>query len=344
MIDLRSDTVTKPTQAMREAMCRAKVGDDVYGDDPTANELEAEAAIRLGKEAALFCPTGTMGNQLAIMAHCRRGEAVIVDAQSHIVLHEVGAAAVLSAVTLNTVPSVNGAMALNDMWAVYWEPGGLHTADPALLCLENAHGCGAVLPLCYMAERYEWAKRRNLAVHLDGARIFNAAAALGCQASEIAVYTDTVMFCLSKGLCAPVGSMLCGPAELIARARKYRKMLGGGMRQVGILAAAGLIALRDMTARLTQDHARARRLAKALDGIPGLAVDTSALDINMVFSRVDCDGLALYHYLQAKKINVNAPDGGVLRLVTHHDVTDRDVDAAAEAIRAFFTTKPPRLP
>jgi threonine aldolase len=337
MIDLRSDTVTKPTPAMREAMYRAAVGDDVYGDDPTVNELEHEATKRLGKEAALFCPSGTMGNQLAIMVHCRRGEAVILDAQSHIVLHEVGAAAVLSAVTLNMVPSAYGVMTLEDMRAVYWEPGDLHTADPSLLCLENAHGGGTVLPLGYMAERYGWAKERGLAVHLDGARIFNAAAALGCTAADIAGYTDTVMFCLSKGLCAPVGSMLCGPAGLIARARKYRKLLGGGMRQVGILAAAGLVALRDMTGRLGEDHARARRLAKTLDGIPGLTVDAKAQDINMVFAGVSCDGLALYEYLQAKKINVNGPSDGVLRLVTHHDVTDGDVDEAAAAIKDFFS-------
>jgi len=344
MIDLRSDTVTKPTQAMREAMYNAAVGDDVYGDDPTVGELEREAAGRLGKQAALFCPSGTMGNQLAVMVHCRRGEAVILDAQSHIVLHEVGAAAVLSAVTLNTVPSEHGAMAMEDIGAAYWEPGDLHTADPALLCLENAHGCGTALPLSYMAERHAWAKTRGLAVHLDGARIFNAAAALGCRAADIAAYADTVMFCLSKGLCAPVGSMLCGSEECIRRARKYRKMLGGGMRQAGILAAAGLVALRDMTARLPEDHARARRLASALEGIPGLAVDAGAGDINMVFARVACDGMALYKDLLAKEINTNPADGKVLRLVTHHGVTDEDVDAAAQAIRGFFTRHPPTRP
>jgi len=322
MIDLRSDTVTRPTPAMREAMANAAVGDDVYGDDPTVNELEALAASTMGKEAALFVPSGTMGNQLALMTHCKRGDEVILHADCHIVQHEVGAAAVLSGVTLNPVRDVTAAYRGRD----------IHTPDQTLLCLENATGGGTVLPLDVMRTCFDGAKERGLAVHLDGARIFNAAVTLNCTAAGIAAYCDSVMFCLSKGLCAPVGSMLCGDAAFIGRARKFRKLLGGGMRQAGILAAAGIIAVRDMAGRLAEDHKRARYLAHLLDGIPGLTVDASALDINMVYTTLDGDSEAMYEYLLSRGINTN----GVERLVTHRDVSDADIEAAARAIRGFF--------
>ena len=337
MIDLRSDTVTQPTQAMRAAMAAAPVGDDVYGDDPTVNALEAGAARRLGKEAALFVPSGTMGNQLALMTHCRRGDEVLLDDQCHIAVHEVGAAAVLSAVTLRTLPSKNGRLSMETLDAAWREPN-IHYPETRLLCLENAHGGGTVLPLDYMAERHTWAKCRGLSVHLDGARIFNAAVRLGCQAADIAQYTDSVMICLSKGLCAPVGSMLCGDADFVARARKHRKLLGGGMRQSGILAAAGLIALNEMTERLSDDHTRAQHLAKLLNGLPGLTVYTDALDINMVFAAVDCNGVALHAHLLSHGVITNPPENGVTRWVAHHDTTNEDIECAAAAIAAFFRT------
>ena len=335
MIDLRSDTVTKPTQAMRDAMAAADVGDDVYGDDPTVNELEAEAASRMGKEAALFVPSGTMGNQIALMTHCRRGDEALLDGQCHIVVHEVGAAAVLSGVTLHTVPAHNGSMSPDDLDAAYRSPD-IHYPEPRLLCLENAHSLGTVMPLREMERHWDWAKARGLAVHLDGARIFNAAYHLRCGATDLARFADSVMFCLSKGLCAPVGSMLCGPADFIVRARKHRKLLGGGMRQAGVLAAAGLIALRGMTGRLGEDHARADMLADRLTGLPKLLIDVSRRCINMVWASVGCNGVALAAFLRERGILINPPERGTLRLVTHHGVSDADIEAAAAAIRDFF--------
>jgi len=336
MIDLRSDTVTNPTQAMRDAMAAAAVGDDVYGDDPTVNELEAEAAARLGKEAAIFVPSGTMGNQIALMTHCRRGDETLLDGQCHIVVYEVGAAAVLSGVTLHTVPSHNGSMSLDDLDAAYRNPD-IHYPEPRLLCLENAHSLGTVMSLHEMRRYWDWAKTRGLAVHLDGARIFNAADYGRCEAAEFAQFADSVMFCLSKGLCAPVGSMLCGPADFIVQARRHRKLLGGGMRQAGILAAAGLVALRDMTGRLGEDHARARLLSALLAGLPKLLINGSRCDINMVWASVDCDGAALAAFLRERGILINPPERGILRLVTHHDVSDADIGAASAAIRDFFS-------
>jgi len=336
MIDLRSDTVTKPTQAMRDAMAAAVVGDDVYGDDPTVNELETDAACRLRKEAALFVPSGTMGNQIALMTHCRRGDEALLDEQCHIAVYEVGAAAVLSGITLHTVPSHNGSMSLDELDAACREPD-IHYPEPRLLCLENAHGLGTVMPLSEMERYWDWAKTRGLAVHLDGARIFNAADYLKCDAAGIARFSDSVMFCLSKGLCAPVGSMLCGPADFIARARKHRKLLGGGLRQAGILAAAGLVALRNMTERLSEDHAKAGLLSSLLADLPKLLIDDSRRDINMVWANVDCDGAALTAFLRERGILINMPDRGILRLVTHHDISDADIEAAVKAIRSFFT-------
>ena len=335
MIDLRSDTVTKPTQAMRDAMAAAVVGDDVYGDDPTVNELEAEAASRIGKEAALFVPSGTMGNQIALMTHCRRGDEVLLDGQCHITVHEVGAAAVLSGVTLHTVASHNGSMSLEELDAAYREPD-IHYPEPRLLCLENAHSLGTVMPLHEMSQYWDWAKTRGLAVHLDGARIYNAAHYIKCEAAMIAQYSDSVMFCLSKGLCAPVGSMLCGQADFITRARKHRKLMGGGMRQAGVLAAAGLIALRDMTGRLGEDHAKAVLLSSLLTELQKLKIDDSRRHINMAWASVDCDGAALTAFLRERGIVINPPERGILRLMTHHDVSEADIKTAAAAIRSFF--------
>jgi threonine aldolase len=269
------------------------------------------------------------------MTHCRRGDEVILDEHCHINVHEVGAAAVLSGVTLHVVPSHNGIMSMDDLGAAFRAPD-IHYPAPRLLCLESAHSLGTVMPLRELEQYRSWANERGLAVHLDGARIFNAAECCRCEATEIARYADSVMFCLSKGLCAPVGSMLCGGSDFIERARKHRKLLGGGMRQAGILAAAGLVALREMTGRLGEDYARARLLSALLAGLSKLAIDDSRCDINMVWARVDCDSAALTGFLREHGILVNPPERGILRLMTHRDLSDEDMETAAAAIRNFL--------
>lgn len=334
MIDLRSDTVTQPTQAMRQAMALAPVGDDVYGDDPTVILLEREAARLTGKEKAMFVPSGTMGNQLALMTHTKRGDEVIVDENSHVLGHEVGASAVMSGVNLRSVSSQDGRMRVEDIRRVYRDPLDIHVPPSTLLCLENAHGCGVVLDLDYMKEMEEAARALGLNIHLDGARLFNAAVVLGCEAADIARYADSVMFCLSKGLCAPVGSMLCGTEAFIGRARKYRKMIGGGMRQVGLLAAAGLIALSDMRLRLPDDHARAQRL---YEGIKNIVPHIVRPQINMVFFNLEGSGLtarALESAMAENDILINpASPQGEVRLVTHHGVSDDNVDTVVRVVK-----------
>ena len=337
-IDIRSDTVTQPTPAMRRAMAEAPVGDDVYGDDPTVNRLEALAARMAGKEAALFVPSGTMGNQLAIMTHTRRGDDVICGRDSHIFVHEVGAAAVLSGVTLNTVESPDGIITPELMEKAVREDD-IHCPPTTLLCVENALATGRAVPLETARAVYRAAKDRGLMVHMDGARLFNAAAALGCSAADIAACTDSVMFCLSKGLCAPVGSMLAGSREFIRRARKNRKILGGGMRQCGVLAAAGIIALEEMTGRLAEDHENAAWLRERLAKIPGVRVKTGGIQINMVFFTLDCpDALAasLPERFLEKGVKINGISGGEFRFVTNHDVTREDLAYAADCLEEFL--------
>lgn len=333
-IDLRSDTVTQPTEAMREAMANAPVGDDVYGDDPTVNELERLAAEVLGKEAALFVPSGTMGNQLCIMAQTKRGDEVIVSDESHIFVHEVGAAAVLSAVTLRQVQFEDGIFSAAKMERAIREED-IHEPPTTLLCMENALSNGRVVPLSVMEEVYTMAKRHNLRVHLDGARLFNAAVALGVDATALTQYTDTVSCCLSKGLCAPVGSVIAGDAAFIVRARKCRKLLGGGMRQVGILAAAGILALTQMTKRLHIDHENAKYLAEQLKKIPDITVDVDAVDINMVFFHVEREESVL-EAVQAKLlesgIKINGAWDGNFRFVTSNDISRADINTAIAAL------------
>ncbi|MFP4078987.1 MAG: low-specificity L-threonine aldolase [Bacillota bacterium] len=332
MIDFRSDTVTRPTPAMRKAMFEAVVGDDVYQDDPTVNDLESEAARMLGKEAALFVPSGHMGNQVAIMTHTNRGDEIILGANSHIKTYEVGAAAVLSGVSFHTVPEENGMMDVRGVdHGVRMQD--IHYPKTSLICVENAHGSGRVAPLSYMESIRNIADQHSLKVHLDGARIFNAATALEVEAKTIAAYADSVMFCLSKGLSAPIGSMLVGSKAFIERARKHRKMLGGGMRQAGMLAAAGLIALKAMTARLQEDHDNARYLAKKLAGLEGFEVDESALDINMVFVRSPYDLNKLKKELKEEGILLGGYKGEYMRLVCHHDISKDDVDALIGALK-----------
>lgn len=331
-IDLRSDTVTQPTQAMRDAMYTAPVGDDVYCDDPTVNELEALAAEMLGKEAALFVPSGTMGNQLGLMCHTNRGDEVIVSANCHIVMHEVGGAAVLSGANLRQLYFPGGIFDPKMIESVI-RPDDIHEPRTALICMENALANGTVVPVEIMAEVYALAKRNGIAVHLDGARLFNAAAALDVDVKEITKSCDTVSCCLSKGLCAPVGSVLAGDSVTITKARKYRKMLGGGMRQCGILAAAAIIALKDMTKRLKEDHDNARYMAKKLSELSGVEVDLESVQINMVFFKLDRPaGLidSLPDKMLEKGIKINGMELGELRFVTSNDVSRDDIDYAVK--------------
>lgn len=341
MIDIRSDTVTKPTDAMRAAMARAEVGDDVYGDDPTVNELEAYGAELTGKEASLFVPSGTFGNQLALFTWCKRGNEVILGEESHIIQHEAGAAAVIAGVQTRTVPASDGRL---DPAMVEARIRGkdIHFPSTSLICLENAHSSGRVVPLSDMDAIRSVADRHSLPIHLDGARLFNAAVALGVNAREIAQRSDSVMFCLSKGLCAPVGSLLAGSGEFIERARRNRKIMGGGMRQAGILAAAGLLALRDMTGRLEEDHRRARLLAEGLAAIPGVQADPASVDINMVFftvpkTRDPGEAQRAMEKLKAEGIVANAPEAGAFRFVTHYWIGDREASQIIEASRRAFS-------
>jgi threonine aldolase len=330
-IDLRSDTVTRPTLAMRAAMAAAEVGDDVYGDDPTVNELEALAAETLGFEAALFVTSGTMGNQLGIMSQTRRGDEIIAGANSHIFMHEVGAAAVLSGVTVRQVDYPN-CIPVPAMVEAAIRPDDIHEPPTSLICLENALANGRLVPVETMAEIRRIADKHGLNVHLDGARVFNAAAALGVDVKEITRYADSVSCCLSKGLCAPVGAIFAGRAETLKRARKCRKLLGGGMRQAGILAAAGILALKEMPKRLSEDHANAKRLAELLSQIDGVSIDKDSVEINMVFFKLDRSAelkAALPEKMKQHGILINPEELGEFRFVTNNDVSAKDVEFAA---------------
>jgi threonine aldolase len=335
MIDLRSDTVTKPTAAMRQAMAEAEVGDDVYGEDPTVNRLEERAASILGKEAALFVPTGTMGNTIGLKVHTRHGEEVICEARSHVMNYELAMVAWFAGCVPRTVSAPGGVLTWE---AIRPEIRTLspHHSPTALIAIENTHNMagGTVSPVAVVDEICHGAHERGLAVHMDGARIFNAAAHLGVQARRIAQHVDTVMFCLSKGLGAPVGSMLVGTRETIDRGRLFRKRLGGGMRQAGVLAAAGLVALEEMPVRLGQDHANARLLAEGLAQLPGIAMDLSAVQTNILF--FDCAGTGLTGdafcaHLKSRGVLASALGPTRIRLVTHYDVTTADCRTALEA-------------
>ncbi len=334
-IDLRSDTVTMPTDKMRQAMASAEVGDDVYGDDPTVNKLEALAAKMLGKEASLFVPSGTMGNQIAVMTHTQRGNEVILGENSHIVVHEAGATAVLSGVQLRTLKSPDDVLypeaVLNGI-----RSDDIHEPKTGLICLENALANGTVVPLNIMKEIYNIAQSHDIPVHLDGARLFNASAYLNVDPSDIAKYADSVMFCLSKGLCAPVGSMLAGSKTFVDKARKNRKILGGGMRQAGILAAAGIIALEEMTKRLNTDHENAKYMAKRLMEIKGLELDMNSIQIDMVWFQLNSSVISpdeLVEKLLEKNIKINGPEGGLYRFVSNNDVSKEDIDYVIECMK-----------
>ncbi|MFZ6046853.1 low-specificity L-threonine aldolase [Pseudomonas sp. CR3202] len=329
LIDLRSDTVTQPTTGMREAMQRAELGDDVYGEDPTVNRLEASLAERLGFEAALFVPTGTMSNLLGLMAHCERGDEYIVGQQAHTYKYEGGGAAVLGSIQPQPIDGeADGSLDLGKVEAAI-KQDDFHFARTRLLALENTMQ-GKVLPLDYLAAARELTRRRGLGLHLDGARLYNAAVKLGVDAREITRHFDSVSVCLSKGLGAPVGSVLCGSAALIARARRLRKMVGGGMRQAGLLAAAGLYALDHHVERLADDHANAERLGVALRDL-GFAIEP--VQTNMVYVQIGERARALGDFLAQRGIRVSP--AARLRLVTHLDVQAADIARVVEAFAAF---------
>lgn len=334
MIDLRSDTVTRPTAAMRQAMAQAPVGDDVWGDDPTVQQLEALSAALLGKEAALYLPSGTQSNLVALLTHCQRGDEYLVGQDAHTYKYEGGGGAVLGSIQPQPLAMApDGSIPLDSIRAAI-KPDDFHFARTRLLCLENTIA-GKVLGLDYMNAACALADAHALAKHLDGARVFNAAVRLGVDVQRIAAPFDTVSVCLSKGLGAPVGSVLCGPRDFIREARRWRKMLGGGMRQAGIIAAAGIYALQHNIARLAEDHANAALLAAELAALPDISIDLASVQTNMVFFTPRAGTAeALTQYLRERDILVDP--GRTIRLVTHLDVSRDAVLATATAVRDFY--------
>jgi len=334
VVDLRSDTLTLPTPEMREAMARAEVGDDVWEEDPTVKRLEAAAAERLGKEAGLFVTSGTQGNLVSVLAQTRPGQEVVLDLDSHIFNYEVAGASVIGGVQMRPVRTARGFLTPDQVREAL-RPANIHIPPTGLVCIENTHNrhggtCCTPEEIAAVAEA---AHAAGVPVHLDGARLFNAAVALGRQAREFARPVDSVTVCLSKGLGAPVGSVVCGDRALIARARRLRKMLGGGMRQAGVLAAAGLVALERMVDRLAEDHANARRLAEGLARLPGLRVDLATVQTNIVIVQVARPGGAapLVEGCAARKVRVHAIGPDAIRCVTHKDVDAEDIGRALDA-------------
>jgi len=337
MIDLRSDTVTLPTQTMREAIFNAELGDDVFGEDPTTNRLEKMAAERMGKEAAMMVASGTMGNLVCILTHCRRGEEAILGDQSHTFLYEAGGISAVGGIHPHTVINQpDGTMGLEDIEAAI-RGSNVHFPRSRLICLENTHNrCnGSALTPKYMESVAKLAGNRGLRVHLDGARIFNAAVALGVNVTELTRHADSVSFCLSKGLSSPVGSVICGSGEFIAEARRNRKVLGGGMRQSGIIAAAGIEALEHMVDRLAEDHENARHLAEGITLIPGLSIDLERIQTNIVYfdmSDKQFDAGTFVTELADRGIKILQVGPGRLRAVTHYGISAGDIDLTLEAL------------
>ena len=343
-IDLRSDTVTRPTPAMRQAIFEAEVGDDVYGEDPTVNRLERVAAEMAGKEAAVYVPTGTMGNQTAIKTHTRHGQEIIVHERSHIVLYEMGGPAQISGCITRTIPAEDGILTWDKIEPLV-RPAGNHFQGTGLISVENTHNMagGRVYPQHVLDEICDQAHERGVKVHMDGARVFNAAAYLGRPVREIAAKADSVMFCLSKGLGAPVGSMLAGSADFIERARLVRRLLGGSMRQAGILAAAGLVALDTSPAGLGADHENAKFLASKLAEMPGIVADPSVVETNIVILEVSGTGMT------GKQVSAQLKERGVLanpisefrmRMLTHFDVTRQQCQQAMEILAGMLRESP----
>ena len=338
VIDLRSDTLTQPTEAMRKAMAEAEVGDDVFGEDPSINRLEQMAAEMLGKEDAVLTASGTMSNLIAALTHCNRGDEVIMGSEAHMFWNEVAGAATLANVQVRLVPNDDrGQMDPAEVAAAIRPRGNLNFPSTSLVCLENTHNrCnGGVLTPEDTKSVADVAHAEGIPVHLDGARVFNAAVALELPVREVVRDVDDVSFCLSKALSAPVGSVLCGSHEFIERARKWRKMLGGGMRQAGVLAAAGIVALDTMVDRLAEDHAHARRLGQGLAGVPGIAVDPENVHSNILFVEVD-PGLGsaqeFMGRLAQEGVKASYPGGSKFRLVTHRHITGEDIDAVVDRV------------
>ncbi len=342
-IDLRSDTVTLPSDEMRQAICRAELGDDVFGEDPTVNRLEHMAAERVGKEAALLVPTGTMGNLASILTHCRRGDEVILGDCCHTFLYEAGGISALGGIHPRPVPNQpDGTLRLEDIEAAI-RPDNVHFPRTRLICLENTHNrcSGAALTPEYTAAVTELARRHGLAVHLDGARIFNAAVALGVDVPVLTRDVDSLSFCLSKGLAAPVGSLICGTRDFVAEARRMRKVLGGGMRQAGIIAAAGIVALDRMTDRIQEDHDNAARLANGIAQISGLSIDLARVQTNIVYFEVARERLGaeeLVRRLAGQGVKVLSVGPTRLRAVTHYGITADDIDQALTALATVMTS------
>lgn len=341
MIDLRSDTVTKPTPAMRRAMAEAEVGDDVYLEDPTVNRLQKRAAELFGKEAALFVPSGTMGNQICLKLHTRPGTEVVLEERSHIFNYEMGASAVLSGVTFRPVRGEDGLLNWDLVRGAIHSQAPYYVTPTSLVAVENTHNMagGAVLPLATLREICDGAHALGLRVHLDGARIFNAALAMNTTVAEIAQTFDSVMFCLSKGLGAPVGSLIVGTKDFITEAVSWRKLLGGGMRQVGVLAAAGLMALEESPKVLPEDHANAKRLAEGVAALRGVKLDPERVQTNIVIFDIADSGLTttqVTQELKARGVLANGINAREMRMVTHYDVSRADIEQTLRALREIL--------
>ena len=342
VVDLRSDTTTRPTPRMRQAMAEAEVGDDVFGEDPTVNRLERMAAERLGKEAALFVPSGTMGNLVSLLVHCGRGDEVILGDQSHSYMFEQGGMAALGSIHPRPLPNQpDGTLALEAIEAAI-RVENVHFPRTRLIALENTHNrCyGSPLELAYMKEVRRLADCYGLKIHLDGARLFHASIALGVEARTLAAQADSVSFCLSKALAAPVGSLVCGTAQFIGEARRTRKALGGGMRQAGVLAAAGLVALEEMVDRLAEDHINARRLAEGLSDIAGIRTLPSAVRTNMVYvdiEREDLSSQLLVEKLRSQGVLLLPTAPRRMRAVTHYHLTPADIALAVDRFRQVMS-------
>lgn len=334
-MDFRSDTVTQPTPAMRDAMANAPVGDDVYGDDPTVNELEQWAAERHGFEAALFTSSGTQANLLGLMAHCERGDEYLCGQQAHNYLFEAGGAAVLGSIQPQPIENnPDGTLDFAKLKAAI-KPDDFHFARTKLLSLENTIN-GKVLPLSYLAQAREFVDTHNLALHLDGARVYNAAAALDVDIREIAQYFDSMTVCMSKGLGAPVGSLLLGSKAYIAKARRLRKMVGGGMRQAGILAAAGKLALTEQVSQLKTDHSNAKRLAEALAALPGFHLNPDFVQTNIVFVKL-AENIDIHTIAeQLKQRGITLSPGNPMRLVTHKDISADDIETFITTLKSLL--------
>ena len=339
MIDLRSDTLTNPTQSMRDAMATAEVGDDVFQEDPTVQKLENLSAEKMGKEAALFVPSGCMGNLISLLSHCGRGDEILLGDRSHISLYEVGGVAALGGVHPRPLPNNNDGTISIDLLEKGIRHSDIHCPPTRLICLENTQNFCQGSPITpeYMTEVREIANKFGLKIHLDGARIFNAAVALGVPVAKLTEKVDSVMFCLSKGLSAPVGSLVCGSSDFIVKARKARKMVGGGMRQVGHIAAAGLIAINDQVDRLQEDHDNAKFLASQLSDLDGIEVDVTRIKTNIIFFKLTgIDGEVLLNQLEQNQIKILMTDADVFRAVLHREVSKEQVQTVVKTFQTIL--------